>query len=112
MKPCKNCPFRKGNAWYGLYGSSPNAHSKIEALKSTDSAGVFSCHLKNPKNNVFLGEMKNNDCDGFKMMLENMKEIETYPEIVNSFNETGPDYDLNFWAKMEGYKSKLKLLDQ
>ncbi len=109
-KPCKNCPFLKGMAWFGAYGTGPNAHSKIEALKSTDEAGVFSCHVKNPKANVFMGDMKTNDCEGFKMMLENMKSPNKNQKVVNNFNETGPSFDLLYWAKKEGYKSKLKLI--
>lgn len=97
-------------AWYGAYGSGPNFHSKIEALKSVDKAGVFSCHKLNPDNNVYLGTMTNNDCAGFKMMLENMKQKNTHKEIVNEFNETGPDIDLKYWANKAGYKSKLNLI--
>lgn len=109
-KPCKNCPFKKGMAWYGAYGSAPNAHHKIEALKSVDEAGVFSCHMNNPKANVFVGEMINNDCGGFRMMLENMKNANKHSDIVNNFNETGPDYDLKYWANHENYESKLNLI--
>lgn len=109
-KPCKNCPFQKGMQWYGAYGSGPNVVSKIEALQETDKAGVFSCHMKNPDNNVFRGNMVNNDCAGFKMMLENMNEPGKHKKIVDTFNEIGPDYNLAAWAKHEGYQSKLGLI--
>ena len=57
-----------------------------------------------------MGEMVNNDCNGFKMMLQNMKTPNIHKEIVNNFNETGPNYDLKYWAAKEGYKSKLNLI--
>ena len=102
---CKNCPFRKENEWH--YG----AEGKIEALKSTDEAGVFSCHILSPGNNVFsVNPMTENTCVGFKMLQENMKEPDTHTGIVNNFNETGPVYDLKAWADHEQYFSKLNLV--
>jgi hypothetical protein len=116
-KPCINCPFKRNNAWYGPFGSAPNAYSKIEALKEMDEAffvtgkDIFSCHMKNPDNTIFsYRRMIKNDCAGYAMMKENIKKQNSYPEIVNEFNETGPDFDLRYWAKKEGYESKLNLI--
>lgn len=105
--PCKNCPFRRTNAWYGLYGSAPNACAKIDALKALDEQQIFSCHVTNPDSNIFtMKPMTNDDCAGFKMMKENMATPNKHQAIVNNFNETGPKYDLVYWAKKENYKSK------
>lgn len=109
-KICKNCPFKKGMAWFGAYGSVPNANAKIDALKYTDEAGLFSCHENHPGANVFVGDMKVNDCKGFELMIENMKTPNKNKGIVNEFNETLPDYDLKYWANKSGYKSKLNLI--
>lgn len=103
--PCKNCPFRCENEWH--YG----AEGKIDALKATDEAGLFSCHILSPYANVFsIQPMTENTCVGFKMLQENMKETNTHVGIVNSFNDTGPVYDLIAWANHEGYISKINLL--
>lgn len=108
MNPCKNCPFLKDKAWYGLNGSAPNAQSKIDALKEATRQGIFSCHVRNPDRNIFtVKDMEVNDCIGFQQMKENMTEPNKYPNVVNYFNETGPDYDLNYWAEREGFKSEL-----
>lgn len=106
-KPCKNCPFIKGKAWYGSFGSGPNFASKIEALQEVTRQKIFSCHVKHPNNNVFsLRDMEVNDCAGFKQMKENMISPNKYPGIVNNFNETGPDIDLIYWAKKQNYQSE------
>lgn len=110
MKQCKNCPFQKGMGWTGAYGSSHNAEWKIMALKHTDESGVFSCHRKHPLANVFMGKMITNDCNGFKMMQENMVNPNTHKSIVNEFNDTLPSFDLRYWAKKENYVSPLKLI--
>jgi hypothetical protein len=105
--PCNNCPFIKGHAWYGLYGSAPNVASKIEALKEVDRQGIFSCHVKHPDRNIFsLKDMDANDCVGFIQMQENMTTPNKHILVVNNFNETGPDFDLKYWAKKENYKSQ------
>jgi hypothetical protein len=110
-KPCKNCPFRKGQAWYGSFGSSPNFASKIEALKEVDRQQIFSCHMTNPDRNIFsLKDMVNDDCAGFRMLKENMTTPNTHPDIVNAFDETGPDISLVFWANKSGYHSALNLI--
>jgi hypothetical protein len=55
--------------------------------------------------------MKDNDCAGYKQMLENMQEPGKYPLIVNEFNETGPvEMDLKFWATKEYFSNRLKLI--
>jgi hypothetical protein len=110
-KTCGNCPFRKGKAWYGSFGSGANFASKIEALKELDRQKIFSCHMRNPDRNIFsLKDMVVNDCGGYQKMLENMKQPDTHADIVNCFNETGPDIDLVYWAKKAGYKSELNLI--
>lgn len=107
--PCKQCPFLKGKAWYGSFGSAPNAASKIEAFQTVTEQGIFSCHVKNPDRNVFsVKPMIKDDCAGFRMMKENMKKPDSNPSVVNCFNDVGPDsFDLNYWAAKEKYHSPL-----
>ena len=101
-KPCKNCPFRIENDWHW------GAEGKILALEQVDRQQIFSCHELHPDTNVFsLKDMKDNDCAGFRMMKENMISPDIHPGIVNNFNETGPDFDLKYWAEKSGYKSNM-----
>ncbi len=110
-KPCKNCPFQKGMEWAAGYGARGTA-AKIAALEELEEQKIFSCHMKHPDNNIFsFQRMKENDCVGYKMMLENMNAPDKHPEIVNCFNDTKPDYDLEYWAKhTPTFQNKLQLL--
>lgn len=100
-KPCIQCPFRRGNSW-GM-----GSDDKIRAIKELDEQKLvtgkidFSCHMKHPHSNIFsFQRMKDNDCAGFKHMLENMHTPGTYPDVVNNISETGPEaLNLYEWAK-------------
>lgn len=98
-KECKNCPFKKGMEW-----NNGGIFWKMAALEQIEAAGnIFSCHMKHPDNNVFHGKMIDNDCSGFKKMLDNMENESTHKNIVNNFLETNPkNYDFIGWAKSEG----------
>jgi hypothetical protein len=99
-KPCKNCPFRRTNTWH--YG----AEGKILALKELDSQNIFSCHAKHPDRNIFsIKDMEHNDCIGFEMMKENHIIKNKHPQVVNCFNETGPEMlDLEYPPLVKEYK--------
>ncbi len=103
-KECKDCPFKRCNEWRngGIFW-------KMAALESIEEAGnIFSCHMKHKDSNVFSSKpMVDNDCGGFAKMLENMKESNKHPEIVNNFLETNPRYDIVGWAKHEGKEFEL-----
>lgn len=111
-KPCKDCPFRRTNGWYGLHGTSQNAEAKITAFKEADRQQIFSCHKNHPLNNVFsVRDMIVDDCAGFRMLKENIVDPGKHPHIVNDFNETGPEsYDLKYWANKTGYNPQSNLL--
>lgn len=108
-KPCNSCPFIKGKAWYGSFGSAPNAASKLEAFTEAERQQIFSCHVLHPDRNIFsLRDMEVDDCAGFRMMKENMISKNTHPEVVNNFDETGPDgFSLKYWAMKEGFNTTL-----
>lgn len=85
-KACVNCPFRKGNEWIG------GGFAKELAFREVARQKIFSCHMKHADRNVFsLKDMQHDDCLGFSQMKENIHVNETHPEIVNRFNETGPE---------------------
>lgn len=90
---CKNCPFRKGNGWHYA------AEGKVLALQETARQGIFSCHMRHPDRNIFsIKDMEHDDCAGFAKMKINRESRDAFPDIVNGFNETGPQsFDLIPW---------------